>query len=79
MAGGSLSLAHVPYAFKASFFKEAQAKGFKRALWLDTAILPVVSLNTIFNMIQETGYFSMANSHNIGPYMTSPAIQAFGI
>jgi hypothetical protein len=79
IAGGSLTLAHVPYAFKVSFFKEAQAKGFKRALWLDTAILPVVSLNTIFDMIQEKGYFSMGNSHNIGPYMTSPAIQAFGI
>jgi len=79
MEGGSLALAHVPYAFKASFFKEAQAKGYKKALWLDTAILPVVSLNTIFDMIQEKGYFSMGNSHNIGPYMTSPAIQAFGI
>jgi len=79
IAGGSLALAHVPYAFKVSFFKEAQAMGFKRALWLDTAILPVVSLNTIFDMIQETGYFCMGNSHNIGPYMTSPAIRAFGI
>jgi hypothetical protein len=79
IAGGSLALAHVPYAFKASFFKEAQAKGFKRALWLDTAVLPVVSVNTLFEMIREAGYFSMGNSHNIGPYITSPAIQAFGI
>lgn len=77
--GGSLSLAHVPYAFKVSFFKEAQAKGFKRALWLDTSILPVVSLNTLFQMIQEKGYFSMGNSHYIGPYMTRPAIDAFGL
>lgn len=79
LEGGALSLAHVPYAFKVSFFKEAQSKGFKRALWLDTSILPVVSLNMIFNMIEEKGYFSMGNSHNIGPYITSPAIQAFGI
>jgi hypothetical protein len=77
--GGSLTLAHVPYAFKVSFFKEAQAKGFKRVLWLDTSILPVVSLNTICDMIQEAGYFSMGNSHNIGPYLTAPAIEAFGI
>lgn len=79
IAGGSLALAHVPYAFKVSFFKEAQSKGFKRAFWLDTSILPVVSLNKIFEMIQEAGYFSMGNSHYIGPYMTSPAIQAFGL
>jgi len=77
--GGSLALAHVPYAFKVSFFKEAQAKGFKRALWLDTSILPVVSLNTLFSMIEEKGYFAMGNSHYIGPYMSHPAIDAFGM
>ncbi len=76
---GSLALAHVPYAFKVLFLKEAQAKGFKRALWLDTAVLPVVSLNKIFNMIKKNGFFSMGNSHNIGPYMTQPALDAFGI
>lgn len=77
--GGSLDLAHVPYAFKVSFLKEAQAKGYKRAFWLDTAILPVVSLNTIFEMIKEEGYFSMGNSHNIGPYMSDYALAAFGL
>ncbi len=77
--GGSLRLAHVPYAFKVSFFREARSKGYKRALWLDTSILPVVSLNTIFDMIAADGFFSMGNSHNIGPYMSKPAIDAFGI
>ncbi len=77
--GGSLALAHVPYAFKASFFKEAQEMGFKRALWLDTAILPVVSLNQIFDLIQKEGYFSMGNSHNIGPYINSLTCDAFAI
>lgn len=77
--GGSLALAHVPYAFKVSFFKEAEAKGFKRAFWMDTAILPVVSLNDIFDMIAESGYFVMGNSHNIGPYTCRPSIDAFGL
>jgi hypothetical protein len=78
-AEGSLALAHVPYAFKVSIIKEAQNKGFKRVLYLDSSVLPVVSLNTIFDMIQQEGYFSMGNSHNVGPYMCSPAIDAFGI
>lgn len=77
--GGSLDLAHVPYAFKVSFLREAQAKGFKRAFWLDTAILPVVSLNKIFDLIEERGYFAMGNSHNIGPYMSQYSLNAFGI
>lgn len=79
IAGGSLNLAHVPYAFKASMFKEVQAMGFKRAFWLDTAILPVISLNEIFDMIKKAGYFVMGNSHNIGPYTNAFVWNAFGI
>lgn len=77
--GGSLVLAHVPYAFKVSFFKEAERLGYKRAFWLDTSIIPIVSLNTIFDMIQEKGYFIMGNSHMIGPYMHPTAADAFGM
>lgn len=79
IAGGSLSLAHVPYAFKVSFFKEVKSLGFKRVFWLDTAILPVVSLNLLFDMIKENGYFAMGNSHYIGPYCNSFVFNAFGI
>lgn len=73
---GSLTLAHVPYAFKVCFFKEAKRLGYKRAFWLDTSIIPVVSLNTIFDMIKEKGYFIMGNSHMIGPYMEPDAASA---
>lgn len=76
---GSLTLAHVPYAFKVCFFKEAKRLGYKRAFWLDTSIVPIVSLNKIFDMIKEKGYFIMGNSHMIGPYMHPGATDAFGI
>ncbi len=76
--GGSLVLAHVPYAFKPSFFKEAQKEGFKRVLWLDCSVLPLVSLNAIFAMIAEKGYFVMGNAHKIGPYLNSEAAAYFG-
>lgn len=79
IAGGSLALAHVPYAFKSSLFKEVRSMGFKRAFWLDTSILPVVSLNLLFDMIKENGYFAMGNSHYIGPYCNSLTLNAFGI
>ncbi len=76
---GSLVLSHVPYAFKPSFFKEAQKLGFKRVLWLDTAVVPLVSLNEIFAMIEEKGYFVMGNSHMIGPYMNPLSAAYFGL
>ena len=77
--GGSLILAHVPYAFKVSMLKEAQRLGYKRVFWLDTAVLPYVSLNTLFDMIAEKGYFVLGNSHMIGPYMDPHAAEALGI
>ena len=77
--GGSLRLAHVPYAFKPCFFKEAQRLGYKRVLWLDTSIIPLVSLNDIFKMIEEKGCFVIGNTHMVGPYINESAAQYFGM
>ena len=77
---GDIVLSHVPYAFKACFFQEAQRLGYKRCLWLDTSILPVVSLNDIFAMIEEKGYFFVdCGGTTIGPYMNEQAAAAFGL
>ncbi len=76
---GDLVLSHVPYAFKVCFFREAQRLGYTRALWLDTAVVPLVSLNTIFDAIEEKGYLVMGNSHVIGPYMNPEAAVYFGL
>lgn len=76
---GDLTLAHVPYAFKASFFKKAERMGFKKAFWLDTSIVPLVSLNTFFDKIEEKGYFIMGNTHNLRPYINPLAAAYFGL
>lgn len=78
LEGGSLTLAHVPYAFKVCCFKEAQKLGYKRVLWLDGSIIPVVSLNTIFKMIEEKGYFAIRNCHEVGPYCNDKTAAYFG-
>lgn len=77
--GGSLVLSHIPYAFKVCFFKEAQRLGYKRVLWLDTAVIPVASLNEIFKMIKKDGHFIAGPNHVIGPWMNSEAAAAFGM
>lgn len=78
LEGGSLVLAHVPHAFKACCFKEAQRLGFKRLLWLDVSIVPVVSLNTIFQMIAKKGYFTIGNYHSIKEYCNPETAAYFG-
>ncbi len=77
--GGSLTLAHVPYAFKVSYFKEAQRLGFKRVLWLDVAVVPLVSLNHIFDMIQDKGCFVMEAGPKLGGYLNAPTAAYFGL
>ncbi len=76
---GDLSVAHVPYAFKPCFFREAKRLGYKRVLWLDASVLPVVSLNTVFEDIQAKGYFAIGNGRFVGPYMTKQAALSLGI
>ncbi|NGX39371.1 MAG: hypothetical protein KR126chlam1_00697 [Chlamydiae bacterium] len=76
--GGSLKLAHVPYAFKAAFFKESQRLGYKRTLWLDTSITPLVSLNRIFDRIDKAGYFSIGTVIPLGLHMHRKAAAYFG-
>ena len=78
--GGDLVLAHVPYAFKACFFKEAKRLGYKRCLWLDTAMIPVVSLNTIFDMIQEKGCLAVdVYGVSIKPFVNAKTAAYFGL
>jgi hypothetical protein len=81
MANGDLKLVHVPFAFKPCFFKEVQAKGYKKVLWLDASILPSpeVSLNAIFKMIRKIGFFIQAGDHPIGSYMNEESASAFGL
>ncbi len=79
LEGGSLVLAHVPYAFKVCLFKEAKRLGYKRVFWMDTSLIPLISLNEIFKLIAKDGYFAFGNSHSVAPYINSLAAEAFGL
>lgn len=78
---GDLVLAHVPYAFKVCFFREVKRLGYKRVLWLDASILPsqFTSLNHIFKLIENNGYFVQGNDHVVGAFMNEQTAEAFGL
>ncbi len=76
---GDLTLAPVGYAFKVCFFREAKRLGYQRALWLDTSILPLVSLNPFFDGMRSTGYFVMGNSNKVGPYFNPLSARSLGV
>lgn len=76
---GDVFLAHIPFAFKLSSLREAKRLGYRRVLWLDASILPLVSLNEIFHQIEEKGYFLMGNGHFVGPYFSEVAAKSLGV
>ena len=75
---GDLTLAHVPYAFKPCFFREAQRLGYKKVLWLDTSIIPI-HLTRVFTEIGEKGYFVVGNGQLVGPFMNELAASRLGV
>lgn len=64
-----LKHADVPYAFKPFFFEEVRNMGYKKILWLDSASIPVKSLDPIFTFIEREGCcffgFSIMSSQKV--------------
>lgn len=73
---GDLKLAHIPFAFKPCFFREAQRLGYQRVLWLDPLMMPLVSLNRVFKELELKGYFALENGPTVGPDMNERSAAA---
>ena len=77
---GDLKIAHVPYAFKVSMFREAQRLGFKHVLWLDSCIIPIISLNDVFDVIKKNGYYVEGNTpHMVRTWSNTQSVSYFGL
>lgn len=78
LEGGSLVLAHVPYAFKVCFFQEAKRLGYRRVLWLDSSIRPVQSLDSVFHTISKRGYLWYPSGTKLAAYCNREVMEWFG-
>jgi hypothetical protein len=76
---GDLQLSHVPYAFKPCFFEEAKNLGYKNVLWLDSSIIPLKELTSVFKKIEDTGYFGYISCHKVVDYSTNHILNTFNI
>jgi|JI9StandDraft_1071089.scaffolds.fasta_scaffold06273_4 hypothetical protein len=75
--GGSLSLVHVPYAFKVCMFKEAERLGYKKILWLDTSCVPLRNFDEIFQKIEKEGYFLLKGGDSCFKEKSSEKIRLY--
>ena len=77
--GGDLVFAHIPYAFKLCFFEEVKNLGYKNVLWIDSSIIPLKSLEPVFEKIEKVGYFGYLSSHKVVDYSNEEALATFGL
>jgi len=76
---GSLKYSHVLFAFKPFFFREVKNMGYENVLWLDSAILPLQSLDTIFEKIEKNGYFGYRASFILSEYTNEFVLNLFDV
>ncbi len=76
LEGGSFKLAHIPYAFKPCFLKEAYRLGYRFVLWLDASIRPMKNLESVFQAIEKRGYFFYGAGHTLAQYCNKEVMEA---
>jgi len=65
----------IPYAFKPYAFKEAQKKGFRIAIWMDSALYAVKSINPYIDRTFQDGHLLMGNGWTNGQWCTDAALK----
>lgn len=55
--------------WKNEFIKEALRMGFTKILHLDTSIHPLTDLNSVFESIENTGYYLLHSNQGVCPYL----------
>jgi len=67
-----------PYAFKAYAFKWAVDNGYKRALWLDSSVVPNKNPEPLFKKISENGYLILLNGWTNAVWSTETQLKYYG-
>lgn len=69
----------VPYAFKAYALDTVRRRGVDLALWCDASIKPIRSLEPLWSLIEQQGYWFSANWWPNGEWCSDAALPLLGI
>jgi hypothetical protein len=67
------------YNVKAAAFEEAINQGYTHILWLDCSVWAVKDPNPIFDIINETGYYFLANGYNCAQECSDTCLNYFEV
>lgn len=68
-----------PYNVKAAAIEEAIKKGYTHILWLDCSVWSVRNPNSIFDIINEQGYYFWKNGYNCAQECSDRCLSYFGV
>lgn len=65
----------IPYGFKVSAIEYAKESGYESVLWLDSSVVPIASLDPVWEHIEREGYwFSQNYDYTVGQFCTDEAL-----
>lgn len=77
---GSVPIDEIPYTFKPKAFREAQRRGYKIALWMDSAVYPVKNLIPVFAQLNTQPVLALLNGGwQVGQWCCDEALGPLGI
>lgn len=69
----------IPYAFKPYAFKHARGRGYRSAIWLDSAAWAVRDVTPVFEGIERDGCYLQNGGHNTGQWCSDAALVTLGV
>jgi hypothetical protein len=68
-----------PYNVKPAAFEEAIKRGYTHILWLDSSFWAINNPNSIFDIINDQGYYFVNNGYNCGQECNDNCLNYFGV
>jgi len=66
------------YAFKVYAIDHIIDKGYSKILWMDASMLPIKNIDSVFDIIEEQGYFFQFGGWNNNQWTNEKAKEYFG-
>ena len=68
-----------PYAFKIYSFKKAIELGYTKILYVDSSVVAVKELDSLWQILDEDGYFIQEAGHFVGRWCNDRTLEYFSL
>jgi hypothetical protein len=76
---GAPAHSDAPFGFKPFCFETARQLGYTSVLWIDSSIIALSALNSLFDYIESRGFLFFEEDHSIGEYCHDEAVVTLGL